>query len=68
MEGLSLRFSLDKHGNYDRIKPLKAMTEQNLVRSHEREGTVRALGKADRRATPEQPAMSGTAHPRYRMN
>jgi len=44
------------------------MTELSLLRGHEREGMVRALGEADRRATPEQPATSGTAHLRYRMN
>ena len=50
------------------MKPLKALTELSLLRGLEREGTVRALGKADKRATPERSAMSGTAHPRYRMN
>ena len=33
----------------------------------EREGMVRALGAAGGQATPEQPSMRGTAHPRYRM-
>jgi len=68
MQALSLRFSLDKGQIYDKMIPLKAMTELSLLRGHEREGTVRALGEADRCATPERPARSGTAYPRYRMN
>ena len=35
--------------------------------SQKREGTVRALGRSQFRATPEQSATSGTSHPRYRM-
>ncbi len=43
------------------------MTELSSFGGHEREGTVRALGTVDGQATPEQSAMSGTVHPRYRM-
>ena len=59
---------LDKVLNCDKIIELKALTELSLFRGHEREGTVGALGSADRQATPEQTVKSSTAHPRYRMN
>ena len=59
---------LDKAQNYDKIIRLKALTELSLFRGHEREGTVGALGRADRRATPEQPPRRGTVHSRYRMS
>lgn len=59
---------LDKPENYDKLVKLKALTELSLFCGHEREGTVGALGKADRRATPERTPVRGTAHPRYRMN
>ena len=60
-------FSLDIRGNYDKIQRLNALTELSLKRSHEREGTVGALGRADGQATPERPSRRRTAHPRYRM-
>ena len=47
---------------------LKALTELSLFRGHEREGTVRALGSADRQATPEQTPMRGTVDSRYRIS
>ena len=63
-----LGFLLDKLVNYAKIVKSKALTELSLFCGHEREGTVGALGTADRQATPEQTPMRGTAHPRYRMN
>ena len=59
-------FTLDKALNYDRIIQQKALMELSLLRIHEREGTVRALEKADKQATPEQPAKSRTVRRRYR--
>jgi len=44
------------------------LTELSLFRGHEREGTVRALGSADRQATPERTMMNGTGYPRYRIS
>ena len=59
---------LDKAKNYDKIIALKALTELNLFRCHEREGTVGALGRADRCATPEQTPRRGTVDSRYRIS
>lgn len=47
--------------------PVNVLTEPSAVRGHEREGMVGALGHTAARATPERPATSGTAHPRYWM-
>ena len=45
--------SLDKGKKCDKIIQLKALTELSTARSHEREGTVRALGDPAAHATPE---------------
>ena len=54
---------LDNHKNCDRIQWLNALTERSLICGHEREGTVGALGSADRRATPERAARAARLIP-----
>lgn len=61
------KFSVDKGKNCGKINRLNVMTELSPERGQEREGMVEALGQAGGRATPERPATSGSAHPRYRM-
>ncbi len=54
---------LDIPQKCDKLIQLNALTELSLLRGHEREGTVRALGKADGQATPERPARAGRPIP-----
>lgn len=59
---------LDKGGFYDKLLELNVMTEPKANRRPEREGMVKALGSPAVCATSELPGMTGTPHPRYRMN